>query len=68
MCFVPAPDGDSGSSGGICGNSKVDPGEECDEGRLLLKNDHFHLGSGALGNGSLADYGRCCNDKCRLIG
>ena len=48
---MPAPSGEGGS---YCGDAKVDPGEDCDEGVIFIKDS-----SGGR---------RCCNQNCKFIG
>lgn len=60
VCFVPAPSGDDGSPSkrGYCGDAKVDPGEDCDEGVIFIKD-----------SGSNSTGGRkCCGHDCKFIG
>ncbi|XP_063720609.1 ADAM 17-like protease isoform X2 [Symsagittifera roscoffensis] len=56
-CFV----WESDSHVGYCGNSKLDPGEACDEGRRLLSVDYD------TGSNVSSPTARCCNDYCQLI-
>ena len=60
--------GGRGNPISLCGNGRVDPGEQCDSGMLSTSDGGTSGGVAGAGAGPIAKYGELCSNTCEAVG